>query len=138
MDCELRDYDPPSMLGRAGFMPISQWQRGKITGTEGVDFVTGHICGDRRRVVSVVICQSMTPDRATCMEKYELSPDELVEKAFRVIQSGRAAYGKYVRQSSRKPKPLPEPFREKRLTIGIRWWSQRESNPCSRRERPVS
>jgi hypothetical protein len=28
------------------------------------------------------------------MDEYELSPDELIAKAFRVIQSGRAAYGK--------------------------------------------
>jgi len=29
------------------------------------------------------------------MEEYELNPDELVAKAFRVIQSGRAAYEPY-------------------------------------------
>jgi hypothetical protein len=29
------------------------------------------------------------------MDEYELSPDELIAKAFRVIQSGRAAYEPY-------------------------------------------
>src|SRR5690349_3368807 len=34
-------------------------------------------------------------DRKTYMDEYELSPDELIAKAFRVIQSGRAAYKPY-------------------------------------------
>jgi hypothetical protein len=41
-----------TVLRCAGFMPINQWQRGKISGTEGYDFVTCRICGDRRRVIS--------------------------------------------------------------------------------------
>jgi len=41
-----------TMLRCAGFMPINQGQRGRITGTEGVDFVSCRMCGDRRRVIS--------------------------------------------------------------------------------------
>jgi hypothetical protein len=75
-------------------MPINRWQ-GKIIGTEGYDFVTCLICGDRRRVISGRHLSKHDIDRATYMNEYELSPDELIAKAFRVIQSGRAAYEPY-------------------------------------------
>jgi len=68
-------------------MPRNQWQRGKIIGTEGVDFVTCRICGDGRRVISGRHLSKHDTDRATYMENYKLSPDQLIAKAFRVIQS---------------------------------------------------
>src|ERR1051325_11365134 len=68
-------------------MPRNQWQRGKIIGTEGVDFVTCRICGDGRRVISGRHLSKHDTDRATYMENYKLSPDQLIAKAFRVLQS---------------------------------------------------
>jgi len=76
-------------------MPVNRWQRGRITGTEGFDFVTCRICGNRRRVISGRHLSKHDTDRLTYMDEYELSPDELIAKAFRVIQSGRAAYEPY-------------------------------------------
>jgi hypothetical protein len=66
-----------------------------LTGTEGVDFVSCRICGDRRRVISGRHLSKHDTDRKAYMEEYELSPDELVAKDFRVIQSGRDAYQPY-------------------------------------------
>jgi sulfur relay (sulfurtransferase) complex TusBCD TusD component (DsrE family) len=70
-------------------------QRLELTGSEGVDFVICRICGDRRRVISGRHLSKHDIDRAMYMDEYELSPDELIAKAFRVIQSGRAAYEPY-------------------------------------------
>jgi hypothetical protein len=68
-------------------MPRNLCQRGKITGTEGYDFVTCRICGDRRRVISGRHLSKHDTDRASYMDEYKLSPDDLVAKAFRIIQS---------------------------------------------------
>ena len=89
------DYRSATVLRCAGFMPVTRWQRGRITGTEGLDFVTCRICGDRRRVISGRHLSKHDSDGVTYMDEYELSPDELIAKAFRVIQSGRAAYEPY-------------------------------------------
>jgi hypothetical protein len=51
-----------------------------LTGTEGVDFVTCRICGDRRRVISRRHLSKHDTDRLTYMEEYELSPDRLIAK----------------------------------------------------------
>ena len=68
-------------------MPRNRWQRGRLTGIEGVDFVACRICGDRRRVISGRHLSKHGTDRASYMNEYKLSPDELVAKAFRIIQS---------------------------------------------------
>jgi len=46
-------------------MPINQWQRGRINGTEGVDFVTCRMCGERRRVISGRYLSKHDTDRLT-------------------------------------------------------------------------
>jgi len=66
--------------------------RRQLTGTEGIDFVTCLICSDRRRVISGRHLSKHETDRLTYMEEYRLSRDELIAKAFRVIQSSRRGY----------------------------------------------
>jgi integration host factor alpha subunit len=66
-----------------------------LTGTEGLDFVSCRICGDRRRVISGRHLSKHDTDRETYIEEYQLGPDNLVAKAFRVIQSSRGAYKPY-------------------------------------------
>src|ERR1044071_1739748 len=73
-------------------MPRNRWQRGKITGTEGYDFVTCQICGERRRVISGRHLSKHDTDRASYLAEFKLSPDQLVAKAFRVLQSSRPGY----------------------------------------------
>ena len=68
-------------------MPVNRWQRRRITGTEDVDFITCRICGDRRRVISARHLSKHNTDRLAYMEEYDLSPDQLIAKAFRIIQS---------------------------------------------------
>ena len=55
-------------------MPRNRWQRGKITGTEGFDYVSCRICGDRRRVISGRHLSKHDTDRLTYMDDYDLSP----------------------------------------------------------------
>jgi hypothetical protein len=73
-------------------MPRNRWQRGKIAGSEGFDFVTCRICGNRRRVLSGRHLSKHDTDRLAYMEEYGLSPDQLIAKAFRVIQSCQPGY----------------------------------------------
>src|ERR1044071_2707678 len=61
--------------------------RRQLTGTEGVDFVTCRICSDRRRVISGRHLSKHDTNRASYMENYKLSPDQLIAKAFRILQS---------------------------------------------------
>ena len=68
-------------------MPRNRWQRGKITGTEDFDFVTCRICGERRQVISARHLSKHDTDRLAYMEEYGLSPDQLIARAFRIIQS---------------------------------------------------
>jgi hypothetical protein len=63
-----------------------------LDGDEGVDFVRCRICGDHRRVLSGRHLSKHDIDRETYMQEYDLSPDELIAKAFRVIQSSRRGY----------------------------------------------
>ena len=58
-----------------------------LDGDEGIDFVRCRICGDHRRVISGRHLSKHNTDRETYMEEYDLSPDELIAKAFRMIRS---------------------------------------------------
>ena len=60
-----------------------------VDGEEGIDFVRCRICGDHRRVISGRHLSKHDTDRETYMEEYNLSPDELIAKAFRMIRSSR-------------------------------------------------
>jgi hypothetical protein len=66
--------------------------RRKLSGIKGVDFVCCRICGDRLRVISRRHLSKHGTDRAEYMAEYALSPDKLVAKDFRVIQSSRRDY----------------------------------------------
>jgi hypothetical protein len=59
---------------------------------EGIDFVRCRICGDQRRVISGRHLSKHGSDREEYMEEYGLSPDELIAKDFRIIQSSRRPY----------------------------------------------
>src|SRR5215467_16316453 len=61
-------------------------------GDDGTNFVRCRICDDHRRVISGRHLSKHDIDRETYMEEYHLSPDELIAKAFRVIQSSRRGY----------------------------------------------
>ena len=54
-----------------------------LGGDEGIDFVRCRICGDHRRVISGRHLSKHDTDRETYMEEYDLTPDELIAKAFR-------------------------------------------------------
>ncbi len=64
-------------------------------GNDGIDFVRCRICGDHRRVISGRHLSKHGTDRETYMEEYGLSPDELIAKDFRRIQSSRRGYKPY-------------------------------------------
>src|SRR5215467_7824719 len=66
-----------------------------FNGNEGIDFVRCRICGDYRRVISARHLSKHEIERVTYMEEYHLSPDELIAKAFRMIQSSRTGYYPY-------------------------------------------
>src|SRR5262249_19027267 len=67
-------------------------RRLRLDGDEGIDFVRCRICGDHRRVISGRHLSKHDTDRETYMEEYDLTPDELIAKDFRVIQSSRRGY----------------------------------------------
>jgi hypothetical protein len=67
----------------------------KLGGTEGVDFVRCRICGDHRRVISGRHLSKHGIDRETYMEECALSPDELIAKDVRRLQSSRRDYRPY-------------------------------------------
>jgi hypothetical protein len=56
-------------------------------GDDGVAFVVCRICGDYLRVISGQHLSKHDTDRETYMEEYHLTPDELIAKDFRIIQS---------------------------------------------------
>ena len=62
---------------------------------EGIDFVRCKICGGHRRVISGRHLSKHGIDRETYMEEYRLSPDKLIAKDFRMIQSSRRDYHPY-------------------------------------------
>jgi hypothetical protein len=61
-------------------------------GDEGFAFVVCRICGDHRRVISGRHLSKHDTDRETYMDEYDLSPDEMIAKDFRIIQSSRRGY----------------------------------------------
>ena len=61
-------------------------------GDDGFAFVVCRICGDHRRVISGRHLSKHDTDRETYMEEYHLTPDELIAKDFRRIQSSRRGY----------------------------------------------
>jgi len=73
--------------------------RRSIDGDEGIDFVRCRICGDHRRVISGRHLSKHDTDRETYMEEYDLSPDELIAKDFRLIQSSHPGYHPYTKKS---------------------------------------
>jgi hypothetical protein len=62
---------------------------------DGIVFVRCRICGDHRRVISGRHLSKHGTDREEYMEEYRLSPDELIAKDFRTIQSSRRGYQPY-------------------------------------------
>ena len=62
---------------------------------EGFDYVRCRICGDRRRVISGRHLSKHEIDRETYMAEYRLSPDQLIAKDFRRIQSSLPGYEPY-------------------------------------------
>jgi hypothetical protein len=67
----------------------------RSNGREGIDFVCCRICGERRRVISGRHLSKHGTDRETYMEEYGLSPDELIAKDFRRVQSSRGDFRPY-------------------------------------------
>src|SRR5262245_15116670 len=73
-------------------------RRQRFDGDEGIDFVRCRICGDRRRVISGRHLSKHDIDRETYMQEYDLSPDELIAKDFRMIQSSHPRYQPYTKK----------------------------------------
>ena len=67
----------------------------RFDGNEGIDFVRCRICGDYRRVISARHLSKHGIERETYMAEYRLSAEELIAKAFRMIQSSRKEYRPY-------------------------------------------
>src|SRR5262249_2618101 len=63
-----------------------------LDGEDGVDFVRCLICGDHRRVISGRHLSKHDTDRETYMEEYDLTPDQLIAKDFRMMQSSRRGF----------------------------------------------
>jgi len=61
-------------------------------GNDGFAFVVCRICADHRRVINSQHLSKHGTDRETYMEEFNLSPDELVAKDFRILQSSRSGY----------------------------------------------
>ena len=59
---------------------------------DGIEWACCRICGDELRVISNRHLGKHDTDRETYMKEYHLTPDELIAKAFRTIQSSRQAY----------------------------------------------
>src|SRR5262245_1879506 len=69
-----------------------RWRNQNFDGEEGIDFIRCRICGDHRRVISGRHLSKHDTGRETYMEEYELTPDELIAKDFRVVQSSRRGF----------------------------------------------
>jgi hypothetical protein len=59
---------------------------------DGIESVRCRICRDRFRVISGRHLSKHDTDRETYIEEYRLTPDELIAKDFRAIQSSRRGY----------------------------------------------
>src|SRR6266481_3453352 len=66
---------------------------------DGIEVVCSRICGPHRRVISRQHLSKHDTDRETYMEEYHLTPDELIAKAFRLIQSSHLGYHFYTKKS---------------------------------------
>jgi hypothetical protein len=79
------------------------------------------------------------------------NPKRIAEQTGTSLAVIQQNYGKYIRDDGDAPlrayvenpktdqnEGKPKPFRVRGLTTREHWWSQRDSNPCYRRERPVS
>ena len=66
--------------------------RRSVDGDDGIDFVRCRICGNHRRVISGRHLSKHDIDREVYMAEYHLTPDELIAKDFRMIQSSRRGY----------------------------------------------
>jgi hypothetical protein len=73
-------------MGRTG--PLKR----SFDNDDGIEFVCCRICGDHRRVISGRHPSKHDTDRETYIEEYHLTPDELIAKDFRVLQSSRHNY----------------------------------------------
>jgi hypothetical protein len=71
---------------------IRRKRPGSSDNDDGIEFVRCCICGNRRRVINNQHLSKHDTDRQTYMEEYHLTPDELVAKDFRAIQSSRRGY----------------------------------------------
>src|SRR5215831_20151253 len=80
------------LMGYARQRRRLRWRRRRLDGDEGIDFVRCRICDDHRRVISGRHLSKHDTDREAYMEEYHLTPDELIAKAFRMIQSSRHGY----------------------------------------------
>jgi hypothetical protein len=61
-------------------------------GDDSFAFVVCRICGDYLRVINSQHLSKHDTDRETYMEEFDLSPDELIAKDFRILQSSRRGY----------------------------------------------
>jgi hypothetical protein len=61
-------------------------------GDDDFAFVRCRICGDHRRVISGRHLSKHGADREAYMEEFDLNPDELTAKDFRILQSSRRGY----------------------------------------------
>ena len=59
---------------------------------DGIEFVCCRICGAHLRVINSQHLSKHNTDRETYMEEYHLTPDQLIAKDFRIIQSSRPGY----------------------------------------------
>lgn len=66
--------------------------RRRLNGNEGIDYVRCRICGDHRRVVSARHLGKHDITRDDYIATYNLSPDQLIAKGFRMSQSSRPGY----------------------------------------------
>ena len=66
-----------------------------LGGDQGIDFVRCRICGDHRRVISERHLSKHDTDRETYIQEYDLTPDELIAKDFRMIQSSGGGFYPY-------------------------------------------
>src|SRR5678816_446662 len=62
---------------------------------DGINFVRCRICGDHRRVISGRHLSKHEVDRESYMAEYRLSPDQLIAKDVRRLQSSRRGYYPY-------------------------------------------
>src|SRR5215475_10460593 len=75
-------------------MPMreSESDRTVFDSGDGMEFVCCLICGHHLRVISGRHLSKHGTDRETYMDEYRLTPDQLIAKAFRIIQSSRPGY----------------------------------------------